>query len=208
MIDFNEHFLHFRKEIIFEVSFFIKDYLYHLSSDNEIKPTPSFLDKLNKKEKSELKKILKEIKLSKLDISFLIDNISDIIYRNYQSTDKINIDSEIRQINSVFESEFPIIEDSINFTFHIGEEDDNEIEKIDYSEISPLDLTIKELQKRASERREKMKNFNYSFINLIMSNIDKIEKEPAYKRMGIEIDEIIDKLSSIESEIEKIKHKK
>ena len=65
----------------------------------------------------------------------------------------------------------------------------NDQEVIDHKEISPLDLTISELQKRASERREKMKNFNYKFINKVNSNIEEIEKEPAYKRMGVELDQ-------------------
>ena len=67
--------------------------------------------------------------------------------------------------------------------------DVNEHEVVDYKEISPLDLTIVELQKRASERREKMKNFNYKFVNKVNQNIDEIEKEPAYKRMGVQLNE-------------------
>ena len=62
-------------------------------------------------------------------------------------------------------------------------------EVIDHKEISPLDLTIEELQKRAAQRREKMKNFNYKFVNKVNKNIDEIEKQPAYKRMGVELDE-------------------
>ncbi|WP_372746273.1 cell division protein FtsZ [Lutibacter sp.] len=67
--------------------------------------------------------------------------------------------------------------------------DVNEQEVIDYKEVSPLDLTIAELQKRANERREKMKNFNYKFVNKVNKNIDEIEKEPAYKRMGVELNQ-------------------
>ena len=67
--------------------------------------------------------------------------------------------------------------------------DVNEQEVVDYKEISPLDLTIAELQKRAIERREKMKNFNYTFVNKVNKNIDEIEKEPAYKRMGVELNQ-------------------
>ena len=51
-----------------------------------------------------------------------------------------------------------------------------------------MDLTIAELQKRATERREKMKNFNYKFMHKVNNNIDEIEKEPAYKRRGIHLD--------------------
>ena len=45
------------------------------------------------------------------------------------------------------------------------------------------------MQKRAAQRREKMKNFNYKFVNKLNKNIDEIEKEPAYKRMGVELEE-------------------
>lgn len=65
----------------------------------------------------------------------------------------------------------------------------NDHEVVDYREVSPLDLTIAELQKRALERRENMKNFNYKFINKVNKNIDEIEKEPAYKRMGVELNQ-------------------
>jgi cell division protein FtsZ len=65
----------------------------------------------------------------------------------------------------------------------------NDHEVFDHKEVSPLDLTIAELQKRAAERREKMKNFNYKFINKVNKNIDEIEKEPAYKRMGVELNQ-------------------
>ncbi|UMB62108.1 cell division protein FtsZ [Lutibacter sp. A80] len=64
----------------------------------------------------------------------------------------------------------------------------NNQEVVDHKEVSPLDLTIAELQKRAKDRREKMKNFNYKFINKVNKNIDEIEKEPAYKRMGVQLD--------------------
>jgi cell division protein FtsZ len=67
--------------------------------------------------------------------------------------------------------------------------DVNDHEVVDYKEVSPLDLTIAELQKRAAERREKLKNFNYKFINKVSKNIDEIEKEPAYKRMGVELNQ-------------------
>lgn len=81
-------------------------------------------------------------------------------------------------------------EEELNFTLRSEPEVDiNEHEVIDHKEVSPLDLTIAELQQRAAERREKMKNFNYKFINKVNKNIDEIEKEPAYKRMGVELDD-------------------
>ncbi|MCF6180683.1 cell division protein FtsZ [Lutibacter sp.] len=81
-----------------------------------------------------------------------------------------------------------VIEEELKFTLSSKEEINNQ-EVVDYKEVSPLDLTIEELQKRASERRDEMKNFNYKFINNIKKKIDDIEKEPAYKRMGVELNE-------------------
>ncbi len=54
---------------------------------------------------------------------------------------------------------------------------------------SPLNLTIEELQSRADERRQKMKDFNYRFANR-PSNIDDYESQPAYKRMGVDLDDV------------------
>jgi cell division protein FtsZ len=48
-------------------------------------------------------------------------------------------------------------------------------------------MTIEQtLKKRADERRMKMKEFNYKFHNN-PSRVDEFEKEPAYKRMGIDL---------------------
>ena len=65
-----------------------------------------------------------------------------------------------------------------------------EINKIEThsEEVSPLDLTINELKKRAEERRKKMKGFNYKFNDQMNKNIDEIERQPAYKRLGIDLD--------------------
>ena len=50
--------------------------------------------------------------------------------------------------------------------------------------MNPFDNPIsKTLRDRADERRKKMKAFNYKFNT---SKIDEYEKEPAYKRQGIE----------------------
>ena len=56
-----------------------------------------------------------------------------------------------------------------------------------FENISPMDMTIQESMKlRTEERRKKLKEFNYKFHNNI-SKIDELEKEPAYKRLGIDI---------------------
>jgi cell division protein FtsZ len=56
-----------------------------------------------------------------------------------------------------------------------------------FESISPMEMTIEEtLKLRADERRKKLKEFNYKFHNNV-SVIDEYEKEPAYKRLGIDI---------------------
>ena len=56
-------------------------------------------------------------------------------------------------------------------------------------EESPLSLTIEELQKRADDRRRKMKDFNYRFTNRPGNN-EEYQNKPAYKRMGIDLDDV------------------
>ena len=57
----------------------------------------------------------------------------------------------------------------------------------DFEPISPMEMTIEEsVRMRADERRKKLKEFNYKFHNNV-SKIDEYEKEPAYKRLGIDI---------------------
>ncbi|RKS98976.1 cell division protein FtsZ [Flavobacterium sp. 123] len=56
-----------------------------------------------------------------------------------------------------------------------------------FEAISPMEMTIEEtLRLRADERRKKLKEFNYKFHNNV-SKIDEYEREPAYKRLGIDI---------------------
>ena len=61
---------------------------------------------------------------------------------------------------------------------------------IDDDEASPLNLTIAELEKKADDRRLKMKEFNYKFVNRVNKNIDDIENQPAYKRMGVDLEDV------------------
>lgn len=59
----------------------------------------------------------------------------------------------------------------------------------DAQDEDPLNSPIsKILSDRTEERKRKMKEFNYKFKNS-PSRIDEIEKQPAYKRMGIDLNE-------------------
>lgn len=120
-----------------------------------------------------VKEVEEEVYFSLEDYTELEDNLS-------KATKKVSLeDDQSKELNFTLRSEVKT-ETKIDVKEQIV---------IDHKEISPLDLTIEELQKRAAERREKMKNFNYKFINKVNHNIEEIEKEPAYKRMGVELDE-------------------
>ncbi|MEH6764815.1 MAG: cell division protein FtsZ [Aequorivita antarctica] len=59
----------------------------------------------------------------------------------------------------------------------------------------PLNAPIsKILSDRTEERKRKMKEFNYKFKNS-PSRIDEIEKQPAYKRMGIDLNDTKDEFN-------------
>jgi cell division protein FtsZ len=80
------------------------------------------------------------------------------------------------------------IEDSLNFTMKVAEPT-----KPTYAthsdDISPVEMTIEEtLKLRADERRRKLKDFNYKFHNN-PSRVEELEKEPAYKRLGVDLTE-------------------
>ncbi|MBR9854689.1 MAG: cell division protein FtsZ [Algicola sp.] len=56
--------------------------------------------------------------------------------------------------------------------------------------LDPMNSSISDILKdRADERRRKLKNFNYKFQNN-RSSIDDIEKEPAYKRQGVDLNDV------------------
>ena len=56
----------------------------------------------------------------------------------------------------------------------------------------PTDRPISEiLKERADERRRKLKDFNYKFQHN-RANIDEIEKQPAYKRQGVDLNQTPD----------------
>lgn len=58
--------------------------------------------------------------------------------------------------------------------------------------MDPMNTPIAQLlRERTEERKRKMKEFNYKFRNCA-SKIDEIERQPAYKRMGIELDDAKD----------------
>ena len=94
----------------------------------------------------------------------------------------------IGKSSHITEKKEAVEEEEIKFELKTAKpvEDVNAIETSS-EEVSPLDLTISELQERAAERRRKMKGFNYKFNDQMSKNVDEIEKQPAYKRQGLDL---------------------
>ncbi|MCR9183245.1 MAG: cell division protein FtsZ [Flavobacteriaceae bacterium] len=66
---------------------------------------------------------------------------------------------------------------------------EKETTKAEEGEADPLNSSITDLlRKRTEERKQKMKAYNYKFNNS-NSRVEELEKQPAYKRFGIELDE-------------------
>ncbi|WP_282787769.1 cell division protein FtsZ [Flavobacterium croceum] len=58
-----------------------------------------------------------------------------------------------------------------------------------FENTTPVEMSIEDMLKlRADERRRKLKEFNHKFHNN-SSRIEDLEKEPAYKRLGVDITE-------------------
>ncbi|WP_431133961.1 cell division protein FtsZ [Psychroserpens mesophilus] len=102
--------------------------------------------------------------------------------KRYALDDFMTYESSINETKTKVQ---PEIEEEIVFEkktieSEVSEEDVKE-------EIDPMNSPISELLKeRADERRRKMKDFNYKFNT---AKIDDIEKEPAYKRQGVNLEE-------------------
>jgi cell division protein FtsZ len=101
----------------------------------------------------------------------------------YSLEEYMEVENELIQSKPVAKVEEPI-DKELDLKMKVEEPKFNNTA---FEEISPLEMTIEQtLKKRADERRLKMKEFNYKFHNN-PSRVDEFEKEPAYKRMGIDL---------------------
>jgi cell division protein FtsZ len=85
-----------------------------------------------------------------------------------------------------------VVEEPVAEELNITMKQQTEVEKpqafvTNFEDISPVEMTIEEtLKHRADDRRRKLKEFNYKFHNN-PSKIEEMEKEPAYKRLGVDL---------------------
>ena len=203
------------EEIDFKNIDFNIDDINHESEDNIIKTTDE----------------IKNIDIEFESVNIIDELIEEKI--DTRNINEINvIDEEIVEFDNELKFDFPIsnnsnIDDKV---VHILEEDVNEIEVIDpvqiipytvvddnnsttdaveslgtdskINEVNPINSPIVDgLAKRTEERKIKLKEFNYKFVK--SRKVEDMEKEPAYKRAGIELnDDVEGSLSSSSLELD------
>ena len=98
--------------------------------------------------------------------------------------DDFEVPIEAEDINEAMDFKFEIIEKSEQTeSLNSGHKEDNSESK------SPFDKSIKEtIASENEKRKEHLKKFNHSFKHNL-SKIDEFEKQPAYKRMGLDLEQ-------------------
>ncbi|AXO81179.1 cell division protein FtsZ [Olleya aquimaris] len=143
--------------------------------------------------------VVEEEKPVILDLSEEVSNIDVNDFVEVTPTVQSNQTEEVRYTLDDFEEEEivvnktnqskPKVEEDVVFEKKVVVNEEVKIEEIlpeVETEVDPMNTPISELLKsRADERRKKMKNFNHKFNS---SKIEDIEKIPAYKRQGLELE--------------------
>lgn len=108
----------------------------------------------------------------------------------YDLEEYMELETQLTGAKSVAETHEPkMVEDELVFEKTTIKVDATQAGTSNEGGADPFNSSIDDLLKeRADERRKKLKSFNYKFKNN-RSNIDEIEKQPAYKRQGIDLDE-------------------
>ncbi len=148
------------------------------------------------------KTVVEESALQERTISKLDKNVKDIPVKDYIELITVTEANESGETRYALD-DYIILESAINENEEQKEialevEEDMVFEKKVLEEklrekpltedLDPINSPISELLKeRADERRKKMKDFNYKFNS---AKIDDIEKEPAYKRQGIDLEDV------------------
>ncbi|WP_303317025.1 cell division protein FtsZ [Flavivirga abyssicola] len=104
----------------------------------------------------------------------------------YALDDYVEVESSINKKKTASNEVLEEVDSDVVFEKKVTK-DEPALKEETTEEIDPINTPISELLKeRAEERRRKMKDFNYKFNN---AKIDDIEKEPAYKRQGVDLNE-------------------
>jgi cell division protein FtsZ len=147
--------------------------LFDIKSESQVENTIVF-DLTEETRSLEVKDLINVVPVTEVNQNGIV---------KYSLEDYLEIETQIeatKEVNMVNEP----VDEELNFTMK------KEVEKLEnnihFDAVSPLEMSIEETLKfRAEERKLKMKDFNHKFNN--NAQIDEFEKEPAYKRMGIDV---------------------
>jgi cell division protein FtsZ len=133
--------------------------------------------------------------ISDMDVNEHIEVIPVLEYnkegeKRYSLDDYMELESKLTGARSKAEDFDPkIVENELVFEHKTESAYEQSNREENQGDIDPMTSPIEELLKaRADERRRKLKDFNYKFQNSL-SHIEEIEKEPAYKRQGVNLNE-------------------
>lgn len=114
-----------------------------------------------------------------------IEKAEEII--RYDLSDYMEVEEQL--MNSKQTAEEAVKEDE-SFSFTVRTEEPTfvaQTQRVIVDENSPMETSINDiLRERAEERKRKMKEFNHKF-STATNQINDLEKEPAYKRMGVDL---------------------
>ncbi|GAA3766499.1 cell division protein FtsZ [Flavobacterium ginsengiterrae] len=121
-------------------------------------------------------------------VSFVpVTELSDNGIIKYSLEEYMEVENDLMASKPVEKVVEDVVPEELNITLKSRADFASQPDYTTTSEVSPMELTIEEtLRLRAEERRKKLKEFNYKFHNNV-SRIDELEKEPAYKRLGIDL---------------------
>ncbi|TAI46866.1 cell division protein FtsZ [Flagellimonas allohymeniacidonis] len=108
----------------------------------------------------------------------------------YNLEEYMELETQLTGAKSVAETHEPkLVENELVFEKKTLEVEDKVTDTEASGDKDPINSPINDmLKERADERRRKLKNFNYKFQNN-RNSIDEIEKQPAYKRQGVDLDD-------------------
>ncbi|WP_369047819.1 cell division protein FtsZ [Tenacibaculum sp. UWU-22] len=161
--------------------------------ENEAQPQQNLLFDLPVNDYQEIKPEVQSSAKNVNDIEVndaveIISTNDNVIEKRYVLED-FDVQPTIGKASNITPKKEIVEEETLQFELKTtkSQSEINEIET-ECEEISPLSLTISELQKRSESRRQQMKKFNYKFTDQLNKNIEEIESQPAYKRMGVDIE--------------------
>ncbi len=108
----------------------------------------------------------------------------------YDLEEYMELETKLTGARSVAETHEPkLVEDELIFEKKTIKSEADTSNEGSSGNANPFNSSINDiLKERADERRQKLKNFNYKFQNN-RNSIDEIEKQPAYKRQGVNLNE-------------------